>query len=69
MRSQAGARGKWLVAEKAPPCRNLQVYNYSGPNLSQYACRIPAAEGPRGSQNEEWVYAGDQLRSSKFTNP
>jgi hypothetical protein len=66
MRMQAGATGSWLVAESGgPPCRNLQVYNYSGPNLSEYPCRIPAAEGKRGSQNEEWVYDGStaQFRS------
>eukprot|EP01043_Picozoa_sp_COSAG02_P036273 COSAG02_NODE_2646_length_8338_cov_5.543634_2_plen_665_part_00 len=60
-----GATGKWLVLENATgqPCRNLQVYNYSGPTLSQEACRTPPAEGTRGSQNEEWAYIGIQFRS------
>lgn len=68
MTLQAGAVGKWLVLENAngpagTPCHNLQVYNYSGPNLWQYPCRIPAAEGPRGSQNEEWLYEDEHFRS------
>lgn len=67
MHLQTGASGKWLVVknnrENSSSCQNLQVYNYSGPNLSQDACRIPPAEGARGSQNQEWAYTDTQFRS------
>ena len=58
------ATGKWLISKHSGSgCHNLQVYNYSGPQLSQYACRIPTAEGLRGSQNEEWLYKDNQFCS------
>lgn len=67
MHLQAGASGKWLLLEDGhendSSCQNLQVYNYSGPNLSRDACRVPPAEGARGSQNQEWAYGDTQLRS------